>query len=326
MQSPRKIHVITKAYLQGWTLDGLLLPVSVAHGPQKLKSPAGVGWDLEWWGAGDKVLNRVCEESCQKLETVLPQALAAVQSSWPLELGDRAVLAQFLALHVLRSRAFPGWLEPIRARSLAELRERFPSDRHYKDFARVMSGDRECGKKLISLINKLGTVFGSMHWTFLRFDEPLLVTGDQPVSPVPLLGPGEVQEVAAILSAGWLDTCEIRCPLTPQLALVMTWWAGPEAGPVDGAWAHAVNLNTATTVQAVKQSFRFPGRLPALALEVFAVPQPQVLSAVATGLLPGYTNDTARSSARRELAIKKVRELIEQRDHETLTILTSAAA
>ena len=326
MQSPSKIHVVTKAYLQGWALDGLLQPVGVAHGPQKLKHPAGVGWDLEWWGAGDKVLNRVCEESCQKLETVLPQALAAAQSSWPLELSDRAVLAQFLALHVLRSRAFPDWLDAIRAQSLAGLRERFPSEQQYREFARVMGSDRERGKKLISLINKLGTVFGSMHWTLLRFDEPLLVTGDQPVSPVPLLAPGQVQEVAAIPDTGWLDTCEIRCPLTPRLALLMTWWSGPETDPLDGMWAHAVNLNTATTVQAVKQSFRYPGRLPALAPEVFAVPQPQVLSAISTGLLPGYTNETARTSNRREIAIKNVRQLVERQDHETLTILTGAAA
>src|SRR4029077_5565648 len=97
--------------------------------------------------------------------------------------------------------------------------------------------------RLISLINKLSSVFGSMHWTLLRFDDPLLITSDQPVAPVPLLTPGVIEPFAALPGGGWLDTLEVRCPLTPHLALLATWHMGPEAEPIAGTWQDAVNLN-----------------------------------------------------------------------------------
>jgi hypothetical protein len=269
------------------------------------------------------VLNGACEESCAKLENELPGALAAVEAGWPLSLDGRGVIAQFLALHVLRTRAFPDWFEPVRNSSLAQYHDRFPSRKKYEKWKREMQSDRERSKKLLSLINKLSTVFGSMHWSLLRFDEPLLITGDQPVCPVPLLGPGAIQPVAAIPRDGWLDTCEIRCPLTPRLALIATWYMGPETAPVDGTWAQAVNLNAGTRAQAVEQYFQTPEREPALPAAIFAQPQPPLLAPISIDVLPGYSMAVAAESARRDQTTKRIEELIEKQDHETITVITS---
>jgi hypothetical protein len=304
----------------------VLRPISVAYGSQKLKSPAAIGWAMEWWGGEDPVLNRVCEEACGKLESRLPDAFGALTSSWPLPAEERNVIAHFLALHVLRSHAFRGWFEPVRERSLAEPRaERFRNSTQRRRFEAAMRSDRERGKKLISLMNKLATIFGSMHWTLLRFPEPLLLTSDQPVSAVPILDPGQIVEVAAMPDTGWLDTCEVRCPLAPRLALLASWWTGPEEAPTEGTWQQAVNLNTATSVQAVGYSFQTPERCPALAPAIFRDPPAPVLSALSPELLGGYGNDAARESPRRALAVRTVRDLVERQDHETVTLVTTAA-
>jgi uncharacterized protein DUF4238 len=322
VQSPKKIHLVTRGYLESWTSGGLLRPVSVRYGPQKLKAPAGVGWRKEWWGAGDDVLNRVCEENCGKLETVLPETLATVEPEWPLDLDDRAVLAQFLALHVLRTAAFTDWFTPTRDSSIAEYRDHFPNRRSYERFRLQMRSDRERSVKLLSLINKLSSVFASMHWTLLSFDEPLLVTGDQPVCPVPILTPGVESPVAASPRDGWMDTSEIRCALTPQLALLMSWHLGPTVAPVAGTWAHAVNLNTAVIGQAVEQYFQTPTRLPALAPAIFREPQ-RLLGPISLDVLPGYSVAEADVSPLRARTRKALEALIEDRDHETISVVHS---
>jgi uncharacterized protein DUF4238 len=321
MPSPRKIHVVTKAYLSGWAMNGLVIPVSVEYGKQKPKSPAAVGWDLEWWGSDDAKLNRICEEACGKLESKLPDALAAVES-WPLSQDDRAVIAQFLALHVLRTRAFPTWFAGVRDSSLAGLQERFRSRNEYETFKHQRLTDRERAVRLISLINKLGSVFGSMHWTLLHFDEPLLITSDQPVAPVPLLTPGVIEPFVALPGGGWLDTLEVRCPLTPHLALLATWHMGPEAEPVAATWQHAVNLNASSKAQAAKQFIQTPEREPAMPGAIFAQMEPPILLPISIQILPGYTLDAATRSLRREQTSKIVTALIEQQDHKTITLLT----
>jgi hypothetical protein len=313
---------MTKAYLGGWTVNGLVIPVSVEYGKQKPKSPAAVGWDLEWWGSDDAELNRVCEEAFGKLESKLPDALAAVRS-WPLNRNDRGVIAQFLALHVLRTRAFPTWFTGVRDSSLAQLQEHFQSRDEYEAFKRQRLTDRERAVRLISLINKLSSVFGSMHWTLLHFDEPLLITSDQPVAPVPLLTPGVIEPFAAIPRGGWLDTLEVRCPLTPHLALLATWHMGPEVEPIAGTWQDAVNLNLSSKAQATKQFVQTPEREPAMPPAIFAQPLPPIIVLISIQILSGYTLDAATRSLRRGQTSKIVTDLIELQDHKTITVLTT---
>jgi hypothetical protein len=322
VQSPKKIHLATRAYLEGWAVDGLLRPISIRHGRQKLKAAAAVGWRHEWWGPGDPTLNRVCEESCGKLETVLPEALATVELRWPLEEEQLAVLAQFIALHVLRTEAFVEWFAPMRDSSLAAYRDRFRDQQAYDRFRRRMRSDRERGKKLLSLINKLSTLFGSMHWTLVRFDEPLLITGDQPVCPVPILTPGVVTPIAALPAEGWLDTCEIRCPLTPRLAVLLTWYMAETGDVVPGTWEQAVNLNSVVARQAVERYFQTPEREPAMAPAIYRQPH-NLLPPLSLAILPGYSMQYATDSPVRQRTREALNELIQARDHETITMITS---
>ena len=104
--APSKIHVVTRAYLAGWALPphNRLRPVNVKYGDQKPKTPAGAGWVDQWWGEGDPALNETCEQVCQKLEGLVPDLLRTAEERWPFsDDRDRALLAQFIALHGVRN-------------------------------------------------------------------------------------------------------------------------------------------------------------------------------------------------------------------------------
>ena len=185
-----------------------------------------------------------------------------------------------------------------------------------------LKSDRERSTKLFSFINKFSTIVASMHWTLLRFDERRLITGDQPVCPVPLLTPGVVTPIEAVPRGGWLDTCELRFPLTPTLALLGTWHMGAETTPVTGTWAQAINLNVAVRKQAVKQYFQTPELLPATPPAIDGTPQLYFLP-ISIEVIPGYSMGAARQSPLRHQTVREIQTLIDRQDRKTMTVVTS---
>jgi hypothetical protein len=320
--APSKIHLATKAYLAGWASEGLLRPMHTRFGAQKSRSPAAVAWRRDWWGAGNPDLNRVCEDACGRLESVVPELLTEVEDRWPLELEDRAVLAQFVVLHIVRTQAFADWFIGARENSLETFRDRFTVPEGFERFREEMRSDKRRALKILRMINKLGTLIASMHWTLIRFDEPVLITSDQPTCPVPLLEPGAVAPVAATPETGWIDTVEVRFPLTPRLALLGTWWMAGHGAPVDGTWAHAVNLNGAVRAQAHTQWFHSLDRAPALPAAISREPMTQ-FEPISPEIIPGYSMQVARESDLRERAKVEGEKLIESQDDSTLTVITA---
>ncbi len=156
--APSKIHVVTRAYLAGWALppDGVLRPVSLEHGVQKPTTPAGAGWVRDWWGQDDPALNEACEAACQPLEGLVPELLANVEQRWPFA-GDneRGLLAQFIALHVVRSEATRAWFAIAREDSLTSMQENWNLSVPFDEFATVARSDKERARKLLAMINKL---------------------------------------------------------------------------------------------------------------------------------------------------------------------------
>lgn len=202
--APSKIHVVTRAYLAGWALPphNRLRPVNVKYGDQKPKTPAGAGWVDQWWGEGDPALNETCEQVCQKLEGLVPDLLRTAEERWPFsDDRDRALLAQFIALHGVRNDAMKTWFEDARENSLRSISGRWDESDSvsFDQFAAHHRSDAERARKLLTMTNKLASSLASMHWTLLRFAEPIVITSDHPVCPVPRLGDGEEVEVAACL-------------------------------------------------------------------------------------------------------------------------------
>lgn len=320
MNTPSKIHLTTRAYLKRWTVNGLLRPVHPRYGPQKPKHPSAVAYERDWWSKGNPALNAACEEQCGKIETLIPDLLPRVQESWPLNLEDRATLAQLMALHVTRTAAFSEWFAVARDESLPKYEDRFTTPEGYERFRSAMFSDEERAKKILR-INKLATVLGSMHWSLLTFENALLATSDQPVAPVPLLGAEEQEAVSPTPRRGWLETLEVRFPLSPHEALLATWYGAldGEGEPIPCDWAAAVNLNGITRAQAPRY-FHSPSHLPAMPPAILREPLMQ-FEPLAPSVLPGYGTQAAFVSERRSRTSAEVTRLIEANDDATLTLI-----
>lgn len=316
--APRKIHLVTRAYLEGWAPNGKLIPVDREWGIQKPKTPAAVGWQERWWSTDNPELNAMCEEACNRLETKVPPLLKRVRSSWPLEHEDRGLLAQFAALHVVRTDGFAEWFAQAREDSLKRYRHEFSSPEGYEEFCRRMRSDAERAKKVLRL-NKMASLIGWMHWTLVVFDDPLLVTSDQPVAPVPILGEGQAEEVSVVPRGGWASLVEVRFPLSPYEALLGTWDPGNrEAEIVRGTWATAIELNAITRAQA-RRYYRTPEQEPAMPPAILKE-QPHAFGPLAPSLLSGYSTKVAMDSTRRKEAQAEVNRLIETGDDKTLSV------
>jgi hypothetical protein len=194
----------------------------------------------------------------------------------------------------------------------------------FEQFAAHARGDWQRANSLLSPLNKLATAVASMHWTLVQFDEPLLITSDQPVVGAPILGVGERREIEAMPSTGWADTIEIRFPLTPRLALLASWHPGVECeSVVPGTWEQAVNFNAAVRAQAHARWFHDPTRMPPFPPAVLWPPATE-FPALSPRLLPGYGSVAALNSPLRHWVLAEVQRLIERQD-ETLMCVARPA-
>lgn len=324
--APSKIHVVTRAYLAGWALPphNRLRPVNVKYGDQKPKTPAGAGWVDQWWGEGDPALNETCEQVCQKLEGLVPDLLRTAEERWPFsDDRDRALLAQFIALHGVRNDAMKTWFEDARENSLRSISGRWDESDSvsFDQFAAHHRSDAERARKLLTMTNKLASSLASMHWTLLRFAEPIVITSDHPVCPVPRLGDGEEVEVAAMPAQGWGNIVEFRFPLTPRLVLLGSWHLDDESDkPLDAHWNDAAAINAVLRAQAQRQWFRVhPGPIPAFPGLIFREVD-RSSGPIAPGLLPGYSTAVARQSPRRIEVVQQVERLIESEDDKMIFV------
>jgi hypothetical protein len=106
---------------------------------------------------------------------------------------------------------------------------------------------------MTTLSLKVGAVLGSMRWQLLRFDEPLLAYSDQPVVVWPV-GVDAFATSPTKPDLSPLDALEVRIPVSPQCALLMTWVGLPDVQEPNPASAtHAAEMNALVIGQADKQ-------------------------------------------------------------------------
>jgi hypothetical protein len=130
-----------------------------------------------------------------------------------------------------------------------------------------------------------------MQWSLIEFRSPLLATSDHPVVPWPVSKRSQPPQVTPF-GNGLFETLEFRVPVSPHLAIVMTWLDKEDLpSPITGSREMAANLNAFTIEQAERQWFHSPARVPPIA-------SGQLLPLSPT-LFHGYGPQAAQSSARR---------------------------
>jgi hypothetical protein len=319
--APRKIHVTSKAYLAAWTINGRLRAGEVRFGGEsKVRAPAQVAWRPEWWGEDRPDLNRRCEQMCGALERTIPGVVRRVAGRPEMTRDDKALLAQIVALHILRTPGFLASFTAMRHATARSYRDRFGSDELHALFMREVGSDESIAEQLLAQLNKLATLVAAMHWTLVEFDEALLITGDHPVVIVPLAADGDRRPITATPQGfPLLDCVEIRFALGPRHALVATWNDGFDQR-LGGTWSLALNLNTAVLAQAQWHWMRSPERVPALPSVL--VPQRDLAVETPAGTpIGGSGRDTVLSSRRRQEARLAIDRLIDEHDDRTMSVL-----
>jgi hypothetical protein len=198
------------------------------------------------------------------LEGKALKLIRSAEDRWPLTAADRGLLAEYLALQLMRGPSWREWYPTMIASATAVIRAQEPErdDDVIAAVAERAMTDEQRHQVIVESLGVLGTVFTNMHWTLLRTGEARLATSDQPVVPVPFTA-AELSPVSAVPLAGTIETSEYRFALSPRLLLLMTWVDdhGPEPiAKLD--IRHVRSHNSVVISQADKQWFHHPSRAP----------------------------------------------------------------
>jgi hypothetical protein len=180
---------------------------------------------------------------------------------------------------------------------------------------------------MVNNIPKIATLLACAHWTMLNASDPILGTSDQPVVPVPIMGPSSEAEITATPVGGFALTSEFRIAVGPTQALLLTWLDDADdlrdTATID--YRGACALNWSATAQADAECFHHPeGSMPTVC-PPFARPESYALGPV---VHPGYDDAAAQRSKRRTEAVAKVEHMIENRINnriDTLSVTRQAA-
>lgn len=273
------------------------------------------------------------EASLDVLEGVAGPVLRAVADGAPLTENRKGVLAQFLAVQMLRGPAFF-------AKQHVDVEEFVPkvlTTAHIKPALVARTGGdmrlarqhviemfRQPTQTMLSMLSvsvKVSAVLGSMRWQLLHFDSPLVAYSDQPVVVWPL----NVAAFAVPPNApnfGPLNALEVRAPLSPHLVVLMTWADEPDiSGPVEAPPVYAAETNKLVIAQADKQWMHRLGSEPPVA----AGP----IRPLSRAFEDRYTRDAVESSRRRAATAAYLDRVAKRRfidDIEVVTINKRAAA
>jgi hypothetical protein len=256
------------------------------------------------------------EKQMNRYETEGIEVLRALDSPWPLDCksSERIALAFLVAIHLIRNPY--GQQDLIRAQQ-DNLDSKMPTYRQTMSEPQItqlleeVTAERFRVETMLERMPKLASMIASMHWTVLEFSEPLLATGDQPVTIAPLLSEGSSAPVQPLPSNGLLNTEEIRFPLDPSHALLLTWLNEPDDGPALPCGDQiAAELNRAVIGQVDKDWFHHPERRPTTVTASNL--RPGGCGLIGRALLHGYTAEQARDSRRRHDAARNLDQMIDE--------------
>jgi hypothetical protein len=321
MSKPQRIHLASRCYIRGWAINEQVAvqPEDLGAAPE-LRNVTSVGWRHAWWGK-DRALSDAAERTLQQLENAVTPILREFGNRWPLSQSERGVIAQFMAVHTVRTSA---WRAAYEAISLAAINDELAHKRWQADMEKAAVaaavGDQVRVNTLMRQVPRLASLFMSMHWSLVVFDEPLIASGDQPVVSVPRLPAGPEMPIRAMPSVGFMETAEIRFPIDPFQTLLLTWNpAEHTATPLAGEHRHAADINRTTRQQADQHWFHLPDHRPPLLspprLDRHCAP-------ISYEIVSGYTFRVARDSPRRKRADETMRALLVDREIDVMRFVT----
>jgi hypothetical protein len=144
---------------------------------------------------------------------------------------------------------------------------------------------------------QMSALVGTMHWSLLEFRSPVVATSDDPMviwrrgvrSQRPTARPFDLDDIAC---------SEIRVPVSPRHAILMTWCDEPDDEAPRFKCARQVSavLNAFTIAQADRQWFHRPGWEPPRATGSLLPLAPQALRGLNLNPRQGLRRRAARAA------------------------------
>lgn len=336
MARPQRHHVIPKAYLRQWSSENMILARDVRSDRTFEASPRDLGVRTNFYRRqnADGTPNDDVERSLSAGESAGLPVLREISERWPLDVSDKSRVAELVAVQAVRglrwhefqsnavTEAVPGARQELRTKidayALARNIPRISNqefDAAFDSALTSMAGPEERLSRMMNPIERVASIVGSMHWTLLRFDEPILATSDEPL----VVWPQSVRAASPRswpLNSGLLASTEMRFPVSPKLALLLTWADDEDGLAVRATPTIARNINAFTIAHASRQFYWQAGT--ALQVPKNGGPFPPISPA----LIPTYTSHVAATSRRRELTSDRIQPQLGQEATGVMTLTT----
>ncbi len=229
------------------------------------------------------------ENTLSQIEGDAAPLLAGLSDRWPLSQEQKCRLAVFFGFQIVRG---PRWLSWADA-----LAEAYAATESSTDGGTATPPSTTRLLAMLSGGTQMSALVGTMHWSLLEFRTPVVATSDHPMviwrwrvrSQRPTARPFDLDDIAC---------SEIRVPVSPQHAILMTWCDEPddEAPRVKCPRQVSAALNAFTIAQADRQWFHRPGPEPPRATGSLLPLAPQVLSGLNLNPRQGLRRQAARAA------------------------------
>ena len=309
-----RAHVIPKGYLSSFAVNG---KIAVRKGGPSASVEVK---PLEKAGTRPRFYRRTrpktgaaiddIEWSLSHIEDKAPPILRAIDDLWPLDAGNKAVLAELFGYQLVRGQRWFEWHDRYIRERLVEYKQLLEiPDEEFEATKQHLLSDTYRMTKMLDLGMRLASILGCMHWSLINFAAPLVATSDHPVDVWPERSSSRTPEPSA--HDGLLNALEIRVPLSPTAALLMTWLDEPDAAKQRprGARQHAAHLNAFTIANADREWFHLPATSPPVASGGPCLP-------LSPELVRGYGTNAVLPSQRRT----KVENWLESTKGQTLKV------
>jgi len=321
----KKAHIVPRCYFANFAVDKAVMlnvdgrplkqPISIDDAAirktfYRRYRPDGTPIDdIEW--------------SLSQLEGGVAQILQDVRATWPPRLEEeKGPLAEFFAMQFVRGPRWKAWREE-RAREMIATKRRNPepirrdsglliavTQKALNETEDQLLSETEWLTRMMLVANKLIHGFGAMRWHLIEFNEPLLAISDHPVVAWPLDADYRQPEPTPA-GLGVLNFLEVRVPISPTLALLMTWQDLPDApDPIAGSEDIAANINAFTISNSDRQWMHMPGEQVPIAKGY--------LDPISTKLVPGYGKDEVEISAVRQKVLDVVQPKLGEDIHDAV--------
>ncbi|MGB7685005.1 MAG: DUF4238 domain-containing protein [Solirubrobacterales bacterium] len=261
----KNAHIVPRGYLKQFAEDGQVAAHLVREEREQIVSidKAAVRRYFYRRQRPDGTEIDDFEYSFSEIESVVASVLGTVEENWPFPQPVKVRLAEFFAFQAVRGPRWKQWHQRYARNAVSKKRgDRFHcldngiwvpiSARLLDELEASLLSETQWLVRMSSVANKLASIFASMRWDLVRFDDPVLALADHPVVEWPLSD--GLRMPGPISGHGALNLLEARIPLAPDLALLLTWQDTADGGvPIAGNVAWAENLNAFSIGQADRQ-------------------------------------------------------------------------